>query len=337
MKPQAVVASVGLLVSLGSVEGQAPELKTVETQHPVSAAGPVSLKPAKPNRVVNLKNGSFVIDKPGNWVLNRSWRFEDSGDLAPIIIDVVADGVELDFRGFEIEVDGVGAPPTVTVINVQGDDFTLKNAEVTICCEGGSLLKSTGDSTQIFGLTGFSYDRITFEGDRAVIRDSSFLARSGVSVASLGRIENSVIRCEAGCLFFAGDGNHLLNSRIRPDELLGVRVGGNGNVLAGNVIEVQPTGPTVDTAFDVDGNDNVIRDNTLAVSGIVNVAFDVSGTGNVLDANIADRMGEPPSRISVGIRFEQDGNYYGDNRMQANMPFDLGGTTQTDWGGNVDY
>lgn len=337
MKPLTVLASVGLLVPLGSVEGQAPPTGAAAAQRPASSAGPVSLKPAKPHRVVNLKNGSFVIDKPGTWVLNRSWRFENAGDIAPIIIDVVADGVVLDFRGFEIEVSGVGAPPTVTVINVQGDAFTLKNAEVSICCEGGSLLESTGNATQVVGLTGFSHERMMLDGERAVIRDSSFHARNGVSVGSLGRIESTFLSCDISCLSFVGDENQLLNSRIRPDELLGVRIAGNGNVLAGNVIDVRPTGPTVDTGFDVDGNDNVIRDNTLAVSGIVDVAIVVSGSGNVLDGNIADRIGESPSRISVGIRFEQDGNYYGDNRMQADVPFDLGGTTQTDWDGNVGY
>jgi hypothetical protein len=34
----------------------------------------------------------------------------------------------------------------------------------------------------------------------------------------------------------------------------------------------------------------------------------------------------------------QDGNFYGNNRMRNGaMPYDLGGTVQVDWGGNVAY
>jgi hypothetical protein len=29
--------------------------------------------------------------------------------------------------------------------------------------------------------------------------------------------------------------------------------------------------------------------------------------------------------------------FFGDNRMEAAVPFDVGAATQTDWGGNVGY
>ena len=37
------------------------------------------------------------------------------------------------------------------------------------------------------------------------------------------------------------------------------------------------------------------------------------------------------------MEFTANGNYYGNNRMAAQVPFALGGTVQTDWGGNVGY
>lgn len=64
--------------------------------------------------------------------------------------------------------------------------------------------------------------------------------------------------------------------------------------------------------------------------------MNVSGTGNVLDGNVGAVV-DSPGTIGKGVRFEQNGNFYGDNRMQTAVPFDLGGTTQTDWGGNVGY
>jgi hypothetical protein len=62
----------------------------------------------------------------------------------------------------------------------------------------------------------------------------------------------------------------------------------------------------------------------------------ISGTANTLDGNVAapGRFGE---RARTGMAFTADGNFYGDNRMAAQTPFVVGGTVQTDWGGNVGY
>jgi hypothetical protein len=315
-------------------------LDPAAAQQPVAAAGSTSLKPAKPIRVVNLKNGSFVIDAPGNWVLNRSWRFEGLADVPLNIIDVVANDVVLDFRSFEIEVERFADTAPVTVINVQGDRFTLINATVTICCgEQGSALRSTGRSTTIEGLRGFSLAAIRLEGGFAVVRDSVFHVVRGIAVAgSLATIESSVISCGffGGCVSLADDGNRLLNNRIVPGgEFSFVRIGGNRNVVAGNLIDWGGDA-TLETAIDILGDANVVRENTLAAAGGTGVFVKVSGTANVIDGNIGADMGDI-SGIAIGIRFEQDGNFDGDNRIEAAAPFDLGGTTQTDWGGNVGY
>jgi hypothetical protein len=55
-----------------------------------------------------------------------------------------------------------------------------------------------------------------------------------------------------------------------------------------------------------------------------------------LDANIATPNSKGATS-PIGIEFAQDGNYYGDNRIAALLPFSLGGTIQTDWGGNASY
>lgn len=277
------------VVVLGVV-GMLVALDPVAAQQPVSADSP-SLKPAKPFRVVNLKSGSFVIDAPGNWVLNRSWRFEDVPDVPLNIIEVVADDVVLDFRGFEIEVEGVPDTRAVTVINVQGDRFLLRNAEVSICCGAqSSALRSTGFATQIEALKGFGFDSIIL-GDFATSRNSSFHSRHGVGLGPSGAIENTFISCHSGCLGFAGDENKLLNSRIRPAEFSGIHIGGNGNVVAGNVLDYPATGPELEVGFDVLGNGNVLRGNVFSAAGQTFVAINVSGTRNVIDSNIAARPG----------------------------------------------
>ena len=92
-------------------------------------------------------------------------------------------------------------------------------------------------------------------------------------------------------------------------------------------------GPELQTGFDVRGDANVLRNNTLVTGGETFVVVKVSGTGNVLDGNVGAVVG-PRGTIHTGIRFEQNGNFYGDNRMDTAILDDLGGTTQPDWGGN---
>lgn len=41
--------------------------------------------------------------------------------------------------------------------------------------------------------------------------------------------------------------------------------------------------------------------------------------------------------LDSGIRFTVSGNFYGNNRVAATVPFNLGTATQTDWGGNVGF
>jgi hypothetical protein len=326
MKPSVVLGLAALLASFAPAYAQST---------PSTASASASLKPAKPYRVVDLKMGSFVIDKPGNYVLTRSWTFQDPG-VAPVIIDVVAADVTLDFRGFEIDVTGVGGGgPLVTVVRVQGDNFTLKNAGVFLCCEGGAALRSSGRRTVIEDSSlGSIEEAIELDGDDAIIRDSRLGSR--VRLASESTVERTFIACRIGCVSMTGNDNRLLNSTLVADELDAVSIAGDGNLVANNLIEFADAGPQLDAAFDVLGDKNVLRDNTLFSGGDTIAAFRVSGTANVLDGNIATLASEFGS-IATGIRFLHDGNLYGDNRMQATVPFDLGATTQTNWGGNVGY
>lgn len=329
MKPFIVLGVVGLLAAFNVARGQ----------QPVAVQRSPSLQPTKSYRVVDLKSGSAVIDEPGNYVLNRSWSFKDLPDMPLNIIDVVANDVVLDFRGFDIEVGGRMLDTAfITVINVQGTSFTLRNAVITICCgEQGSALRSTGIATEIQGLRGYSFDGILLDGPSSSMRDSTFHARKGVRLSSSGTIESTSISCHSGCLNIVGDQNTLLNSRILPGQFSGLRIAGNGNVIAGNMLDFPNMGPELQIGFDVRGDGNVVRDNTLAIGGETFVIMNVAGTGNVIDGNIGPVV-DPQGRIpKKGIRFERNGNFYGDNRMNSTVPFDLGGTTQTDWGGNVGY
>ena len=95
---------------------------------------------------------------------------------------------------------------------------------------------------------------------------------------------------------------------------------------------VNPAGPFC-VCFSGDGN--LILDNTLLIlrTGTAQVAISIGGTGNIIRGNLVP----PPSVFpwEAGIVFFQDGNFYGDNIISAEVPFDLQGTVQIDLGGNV--
>jgi hypothetical protein len=87
----------------------------------------------------------------------------------------------------------------------------------------------------------------------------------------------------------------------------------------------------------VNGSYNVLLRNTLLDAN--SVVVDVNGAGNTLDANVAPPKTpvENPRPPSYGIQFLQPGNFYGNNRMWAQTPYQTSGLSQVDWGGNVGY
>ena len=61
----------------------------------------------------------------------------------------------------------------------------------------------------------------------------------------------------------------------------------------------------------------------------------IGGTANKVVRNLGTNVGG--ASFIRGIRFLQSGNFYGSNQMGATTPFELGDTTQVDWGGNVGF
>jgi hypothetical protein len=74
---------------------------------------------------------------------------------------------------------------------------------------------------------------------------------------------------------------------------------------------------------------------TSGFSGPRTTAIIIDGAQNIARGNLA--RGPEGAVWGVGIRFLKDGNFYGNNQMSALVPFDLGGTVQTDWGSNFGF
>jgi hypothetical protein len=283
-------------------------------------------------RVLDLTKLPVVIDEPGHYALQRDWvltGYRLGGD----VISVTADNVEIDLHGFDIEIrlDDV----TSTLLAVSGDQVTVRNGTLSACCEGAAAFGSTGNVTRLEHLEVSGQETMQLEGASTTITDSDIHARWGITVNERSVVQRNSLGCRTACLTLQGDGNALIDNRFGfADADFVVKVGGDANVIERNMMDNDFAVPG--TAYTVDGDRNVIRDNTITGGG-ADLAFEVRGTANTLDGNIVAPPGEASRATRVGIDFTADGNYYGDNRMGAIVPFNLNGTVQTDWGGNVDY
>jgi hypothetical protein len=322
------------LASLGCVTGTAHaqssgQLAAQAAQRP----GPV--KPWKQvtgfGRVLDLSNPPVVIDEPGLYALQRDWvltGYQLGGD----IIRVTADNVTLDLHGFGITIrlDDINS----TLLAVSGNQALVRNGRLEACCEGAAAFGSTGFGTRLEHLDVNGQDPMRFDGAGAVITDSVIHTRWGINVNENSVVRGNALSCRTFCLTLQGAMNQVIDNRFSyADADVVLQVDGDGNVIERNVMDGDVFGPG--TAYAVGGDRNVVRDNTITGGGF-GTAFAVGGTGNTLDANIlASREGG--LLTTNGIRFTADGNYYGNNRMAAQVPFALGATVQTDWGGNVGY
>jgi hypothetical protein len=310
------------------------------------AAGPPALAqqdPPKPwkqvrgfGRVLNLTTLPVVIDEPGVYAIDRDWHLDraaapNGGEL----IRITADDVTLDLHGFEITWD-VFAPPSATLLVVNGRGVEVRNGGLGACCDGAVAIQATVGPT-LHHLALFSGETMTFETG-ASIRDSEITARVEMRFGARSSLERNTISCVRGsrCIRLLGDANVFTHNELSITQGGGIEVVGNGSVVANNVVDKTDDADGL-TVFDVKGNHNVVRDNTVLNGNLPGQPlWAISGTANTLEGNIAVAPA-PGQRALTGMQFTADGNFYGNNRMAADVPFSLGGTVQTDWGGNVGY
>jgi hypothetical protein len=271
-----------------------------------------------------------VIDAPGLYVLSRDWEVSGSEPVPQLSIE--ADNVVLDFRGFTLDVSNGGL-----AVTIRGSGVTLRNGRLRA---DEQALMSSGRATTLERMTISSNSGVLLEGDGATVRDDVYRARFSLHIQANSTIEHSDLGCSQTCVSISGGGNKVLQNRINTfvdAGNAGIVIHGNGNIVAGNTVSASSD---ADAIFDVMGDNNVLRDNTVAIDvegfGPPRTLMVVNGSRNVVHGNIA-LPGITGERSPTGIRFVRDGNFYGDNRIAALVPFDLGATVQTDWGGNVGF
>jgi hypothetical protein len=285
-------------------------------------------------KVLHLTASHIVIDQPGTYVLDRHWQIPGEGVFyadGPRIIEITANDVVLDLEGFTIDMPDPGAGG----IYIGGANVTLRNGKITaaVTVDGASGVIDALD------LPGAG---VSIRGPDGVVRDSSMKAVSAGGDHFL--IVGNRFDCDTTCVFLRGNRGVFRNNNLyrggSPSGRDGVLfVSGSSNTIENNYLESVELNPAA--IFVQHGNRNLIARNTMVKTGLGGAtAIQVeSGNANVIDGNIASHT-TPPGRWEFGIIFVvgANGNFFGNNRMQADDPFFTGsGLQEVDWGGNVGY
>ena len=274
--------------------------------------------------VLDLSTLPLAIEQPGLYVLDRTWQI-DNNDPQPIIrIDV--GNVTLDMRGFAILLSSEG-----DVIVIDGDNVILRNGIIEQHVNGIAI--STASAGTVLQDMSLRSPNGVFLGDRAAVERTRIAGRVGLTVGAEARVHSSYFVCTFTCIRMPGDGAQVTGNQLWGAEPT-VEFTGNRNLFARNTIVIGDFGGP---GISVSGEGNIVEGNVLAPEAAFSGsgAIVVSGGANILNGNIL--RPSPDGAIQTGMVFEQDGNFYGDNRIAAGVPFELGGTVQTDWGGNIGF
>jgi hypothetical protein len=293
--------------------------------------------------VLDFSSGSAEITSPGDYVLDQDWS-------APgLSLSICANDVFVDFSGYTVD-SSYEIASTVT----PGLQFNL--------CPGSNGVRVSGDGRLIV-LSGVIENFITTL-DVSLGARCSELCTGGASTSNAFR--NSRAYLVEVFDNWVIDGNHLRGLIMSPNTgtqsgeptvakifdneflCLGgadcVALVGAGTIFKRNTVWVWP--PSDDSAIlKVSGGEHSIVGNVFRYSpgssgewncvqfGCPGTLVEVLGYENVIRGNIT--VGPTGGRLANGLKFTgSDGNFYGDNHFNADVPYDEGGTTQVDLGGN---
>ena len=276
--------------------------------------------------VLNLANpDDCVIDQPGHYVLDRDWYATPPGGDVPEPAEfgcglTISADATLDLRGFLLS-GGRFWPKFDPVINVLQGRVRLLTGRVSglaVAIEGAS-----GARVRIENVVAAGGVRLASKSEIRHSQVSNIGEETAVAIGSDSIVAGSQIRCgQEPCVVGTGDGIQILNNMVAADNY-GVIVEGNRGLVNWNSIQME--GGSSTAAVLAVGDSNVIAGNV--VSGESGWGIEIDGAENVLDGNIV-------RGTDGGLVFDDTGNYFGDNRALATVPF-RGTDGQIDWGGNV--
>jgi parallel beta-helix repeat protein len=283
-----------------------------------------------------------VIEKPGYYVLDRSWDLGDTqSNVVCTTFEIDAIEITLDLRGFEIR--GV---PEIPVLSPGPRDMP------SLCGGGGRVGKSYFPLIRNGSVIG-NPDAVACED--GFVRLENLYIHGSIQAHHLtiigSEISNGTIHTY-GCDSDGCGPSNLANNRMvncREDVCANIRGSSKfpnvthnnyfegcvesdefGGKINGNVFHMKQEAQCPAIRFA--GWNDTIAWNTVEGSGMqgTGIWFSSSARGVVLEGNIV-------RNVDVGIDFTgSTGNFYGNNRVSATTPF-VGTDGQTDWGGNVSF
>jgi hypothetical protein len=275
-----------------------------------------------------------TIVEPGEYALDRNWSLGTAAGFLGTVLRIEADDVRIDFEGYFLQSNHQGQ-----VVEVHGDRVSFRNGRLP----GNPyqvVLTSTGRQLEVDQMTIYSSEVLELEGDRTVIRDSDVFVQWGLILGGEQAVveQSGFYGCNIRCLQVNGVGGEIRGNEFTTDSNFNddvVVIDGSYTVFDGNLIDQRAIDVTY-SMLAINGPQNRAANNTFILGSNTTAAIAVNGMNNTIDSNIA-RPGPFGASADQGVTFTADGNFYGDNRMDATIPFNLSGTTQTDWGGNVGY
>ncbi len=312
-------------------------MKTLSSALPGAIAGVLVLastimsdRAAAAERTLDLSVVPMTINQPGTYVVRRDWDLT-LPNVSSTAITVMAANVVIDFRGFSIKLSQTGG----TAIKIKGASATVRNGSLGAVEEGSYAIRSSGASTIVENMNIYSYAGLPLSGRQTIIRNSTLQGRfNEVHVGEMAVVERNTIGCFVHCATLQGNGIVFQHNRVVVSTEYGMEVRGDHNLVSDNVLSGGMPGE-IFTSLIVVGNDNTLARNTVLHQS--RTILSVDGSGNTIEGTIAPPPGPFAGPSTYGITFLEDGNFFGNNRLSAQVPFDTNGTVQTDWGGNVAY
>jgi hypothetical protein len=294
-----------------------------------------------------------IIDRSGNYVLNRNWDFSpvDPEGACTSGVRIETDTVLLDLQGYQIICDLCGGVALSADSDTKG--ITVRNGSIK-----GSYVGQYRTTDLALRLYDGGIQDLIVEGDVSVGAwdsedhvtvlnlsatgalqinpgaENMYQAHGAVSVSKSvieGRISASssgrvVIRNSRLYSAYFDDTtttflDNTITNRVWLSDVTATVIG--NYLVAGMELNSSSGGFVIRNIIGSSSGPTISH-------GILVSSFAASHGGAVIDRNIV-------RNAEVGIEFRDSfGNFFGNNRVSATIPF-IGTQDQTDWGGNVGY
>ena len=340
-----LVTTAGIRTFIGAKEGGMGAILEVQTDGgPPDPPDPPD-PPAPPVGATVLDftdPDACNIDQPGHYLIDRDWDLflpdicrasnppattgaERCEEATRSIIHISANGVTIDLGGFTLDaVDPQipDVPELPPIIRLTGRGAIIRNGE--LANNGLSICAVDADFARVES-----------------IRGSAAKTGSKSTVSN-----NSLFEVEQNCALVPGPGSWVMRNTLSASSLAPALCASSDTEIRFNRLLNTTTFQIADLSGDnntftsnfvegsilVTGNSNTVADNIIQPEGPGSslTGLRINGRDNVADGNII-------SNVRTGFWFDADDNFFGDNRINAETPIQLNGTTQIDWGGNVEF